>query len=76
MITLSIVGLIWAVVGLLFVWMIVHYGLSRGKQQDVAKEFEAKEQARADGLELEEEQRAKHLQDDFPQDTNDDRRAS
>lgn len=43
MITLSLVGLVWAIVGVVFVWMIVHYGISQGKQRDVAKEFEAKE---------------------------------
>ncbi|MFL5812332.1 MAG: hypothetical protein ACJ763_02045 [Bdellovibrionia bacterium] len=79
MITLSVVGLIWAAVGLLFVWMIIHYGLSRGKQQDVAKEFEAKEDERVrleELQEVDEEQRAKHLQDDFPKDLNNNRRAS
>jgi hypothetical protein len=48
MITLSLVGLIWAVVGIVFVWMIVHYGISQGKQRDVAKEFEAKEKDKQD----------------------------
>jgi hypothetical protein len=40
MVTLSIVGLVWAIVGIVFVWMIVHYGISQGKQRDTAKEFE------------------------------------
>jgi len=43
MIVFSVVGMIWIVITLLFVWMVVHYGISQGKERDVAKEFEAKE---------------------------------
>jgi hypothetical protein len=38
--TSSAIGILWAVVGILFVWLIVRYGISQGKQRDVAKEFE------------------------------------
>lgn len=42
MITLSLVGIVWSVIGIVFVWMIVRYGISQGKEMDMAKEFEDK----------------------------------
>lgn len=55
MVTLSVVGLVWAIVGIVFVWLIVHYGISQGKQRDVSKEFEAKKEDK--------QKKAKEIQD-------------